>query len=154
MGLYEDIKAADAAKESEIRGFKAQIATLTLRFNTLNREYQSALSMIEKLKSEQIASENNHRDELKKANEEIRSLTVALTTTVEELQHEQKSKAAIVANRNYWKRECEAVGMLYKLTDDELRELKQEKTVEKQTLIPVKFNHEQPVLRIAAAIGK
>ena len=158
MGLFEDIKAAEIVNNDEIRALKAELATLKVRFATLNGEYQSALDMVETLKSEQIAMEDSHRDELNTAIKENHSLKSAFVVVMDELKHEQKSKAAIVANRNHWKRECEAIGMLYKLTDEELQELKQEQTAQKQTLIPVKFDrievkNAEP-LRIAAAIGK
>ena len=158
MGLFEDIKAAEVVNNDEIRVLKAELATFKLRFASLNNEYQSALDMIETLKSEQIAMEDSHRDELNTAIKEIHALKSAFIVVMDELKHEKKSKAAIVANRNHWKKECEAVGMLYKLTDEELQELKQEKTAQNQTLIPVKFNrievkNAEP-LRIAAAIGK
>ena len=154
MGLFEDIKNAELVCGDEIRQLKAELATLKVRFATLNGEYQSALDTVETLKSEQIAMEDYHRDELNAANKEIRSLKSAFAVVMDELKHANKQKAAITGNRNFWKRECEAVSMLYKLTEDELRELKQEKTAKTRTLIPVKFNAEQPVLRIAAAIGK
>ena len=154
MGLFEDVKNAELVCGDEIRQLKAELATFKLRFATLNKEYQSALDMVETLKSEQIAMEDSHRDELNTAIKEIHTLKSAFAVAMEELKHEQKSKAAITANRNHWKRECEAVGMLYKLTDEELQELKQEQENAKQQLVPVKFDSEQPVLRIAAAIGK
>ena len=158
MGLFEDIKAAEIVNNDEIRALKAELATLKVRFATLNGEYQSALAMVETLKSEQIAMEDSHRDELNTAIKEIHTLKSAFVVVMDELKHEKKSKAAITANRNHWKRESEALGMLYKLTDEELQELKQEQTAQKQTLIPVKFDrievkNAEP-LRIAAAIGK
>jgi chromosome segregation ATPase len=158
MGLFEDIKNAEMVCGDEIRQLKAELATFKLRFHTLNKEYQSALDMVETLKSEQIAAEDCYREELSTAQKEICSLKRAFTVAMEELEHTQKQKAAITANRNHWKRECEAMGMLYKFTDEELQELKQEKTIQNQTLIPVKFNrieakNAEP-LRIAAAIGK
>lgn len=151
MGLFEDLKAAETVESAEL-------TTLKQRFATLNKAYQSALDTIEALKSEQIAMEDFHRDELNTAIEEIRSLKSAFVVVMDELKHEQKSKAAVTANRNFWKRECQAIGMLYKLTDEELQELKQEQTAQNQTLIPVKFNrievkNAEP-LKIAAAIGK
>lgn len=158
MGLFEDCHAMKEVENNEIRRLKAELATFKVRFATLNKEYQSALDMVEALRAEQIAMEDSHRDELNKATKEIHALKSAFVVVMDELKHEQKSKAAITANRNHWKRECEAVGMLYKLTDEELQELKQEQTAQKQTLIPVKFNrievkNAEP-LRIAAAIGK
>lgn len=158
MGLFEDCQAAKVVESNEIRQLKAELATFKMRFATLNKEYQSALDMVETLKSEQIAIEDCHRNELNTAVKEIHALKSAFVVVMDELKHEQKSKAAITANRNYWKRECEAMGMLYKLTDEELQELKQEQTTQKQTLIPVKFDrievkNAEP-LRIAAAIGK
>lgn len=158
MGLFEDCHAMKEVENNEIRRLKAELATFKVRFATLNKEYQSALDMVETLRAEQIAMEDSHRDELNKATKEIHALKSAFVVVMDELKHEQKSKAAITANRNHWKRECEAVGMLYKLTDEELQELKQEQTAQKQTLIPVKFNrievkNAEP-LRIAAAIGK
>lgn len=158
MGLFEDCHAMKEVENNEIRRLKAELATFKVRFATLNKEYQSALDMVETLRAEQIAMEDSHRDELNKATKEIHALKSAFVVVMDELKHEQKSKAAITANRNHWKRECEAVGMLYKLTDEELQELKQEQTAQKQTLIPVKFDrievkNAEP-LRIAAAIGK
>lgn len=158
MGLFEDCQAAKAVEGNEIRRLKAELATFKVRFATLNKEYQSALDMVETLRAEQIAMEDSHRDELNKATKEIHALKSAFVVVMDELKHEQKSKAAITANRNHWKRECEALGMLYKLTDEELQELKQEQTAQKQTPIPVKFNrievkNAEP-LKIAAAIGK
>lgn len=158
MGLFEDCQAMKEVENNEIRRLKAELATFKVRFATLNKEYQSALDMVETLRAEQIAMEDSHRDELNKTTKEIHALKSAFVVVMDELKHEQKSKAAITANRNHWKRECEAVGMLYKLTDEELQELKHEKTAQKQTLIPVKFNrievkNAEP-LRIAAAIGK
>ena len=158
MGLFEDCQAAKAMESNEIRKLKAELATFKMRFAALNKEYQSALDMVETLKSEQIAMEDSHRDELNTAIKENHSLKSAFIVVMDELKHEQKSKAAITANRNHWKRECEAISMLYKLTDEELQELKQEQTAQKQTLIPVKFDrievkNAEP-LRIAAAIGK
>lgn len=158
MGLFEDCHAMKEVENNEIRRLKAELATFKVRFATLNKEYQSALDMVETLRAEQIAMEDSHRDELNKATKEIHALKSAFVVVMDELKHEQKSKAAITANRNHWKRECEAVGMLYKLTDEELQELKQEQAAQKQTHIPVKFNrievkNAEP-LRIAAAIGK
>lgn len=158
MGLFEDCQAMKAVENNEITQLKAELATLKVRFATLNGEYQSALDMIETLRAEQIAMEDSHRDELNTAIKENHSLKSAFVVVMDELKHEQKSKAAITANRNHWKRECEAISMLYKLTDDELQELKQEQTAQKQTLIPVKLDrievkNAEP-LRIAAAIGK
>lgn len=154
MGLFEDIKAAEIVNNDETSQLKAELATLKVRFATLSGEYQSALDIIETLKSEQIAAEDCHRDELNTAIKENHALKSAFVVVMDELRHEQKSKAAIIRNRNFWKRETEAIGMLYKLTDEELQELKHEKTAQTRTLIPVKLDAEQPVLRIAAAIGK
>jgi cysteinyl-tRNA synthetase len=159
MGLFEDCHALKSLENDEIRQLKAEIATLQLRFITLNKEYQSALDTVETLKSEQIAMEDCHREELNTAIKEINALKSAFVVVMDELKHEQKSKAAIVRNRNFWKRECEAVGMLYHLTDEELQELKREReNVGEQQLIPVGFPKikVEPVepLRIAAAIGK
>lgn len=158
MGLFEDCQALKALENDEIRQLKAEIATFKLRFIALNKEYQSALDMVETLKSEQLAMEDSHREELNSVIKENHTLKNAFAVVMEELSHAQKQKAAITGNRNFWKRECEAIGMLYKLTDEELQELKQEQTAQKQTLIPVKFNrieveNAEP-LRIAAAIGK
>lgn len=154
MGLFEDIKAAEIVNNDEIRVLKAELATFKMRFATLNKEYQSALDMVETLKSEQIAMEDYHRDELDKAIKEIHSLKSAFVVVMDELKHEKKSKAAITANRNHYKREFEAVSMLYHFADEELQELKKERENAENKLIPVKFNAEQPVLKIAAAIGK
>lgn len=152
MGLFEDIKAAEIVNNDEIRALKAELATFKLRFSTLNKEYQSALDMIETLKSEQISMEDSHREELNTAIKEIHSLKSAFVVVMNELKHEQKSKAAITANRNHWKRECEAVGMLYKLTDEELQELKN-KTHEPIKIKIIEAKNTGP-LKIAAAIGK
>ena len=70
MGLFEDLKAA---KEAE----NAEMETLKQRFDALNRVYQSALTTIETLKSEQIAMEDSHREELNTAAKEINSLKSA-----------------------------------------------------------------------------
>jgi chromosome segregation ATPase len=157
MGLFEDIKNAEMVCGDEIRQLRAELATFKLRFHTLNKEYQSALNTIETLKSEQIAAEDCYRDEISIAKEEIRTLKSAFSIVMEELTHANKQKAAITANRNFWKRECEANGMLYKLTEEELQELKQENTA-KQTISPVKLNRIEfknaSPLKIAAAIGK
>ena len=154
MGLFEDCQTMKQFEGDEIRQLKAELATLKVRFATLNGEYQSALDMVETIKSEQFAMEDSHREELNSVIKENHALKNAFAVVMEELTHAQKQKAAIVANRNFWRKEAEAVGMLYKLTDEELQELKQEKTAQTRTLIPVKFDSEQPVLRIAAAIGK
>lgn len=157
MGLFEDCHAMKALENDEIRQLKAELATFKLRFATLNKEYQSALDMVETLKSEQIAMEDSHRDELNKAIKEIHFLKSAFVVVMDELKHEQKSKAAITANRNFWKRECEAVGMLYKLTDEELSELKTKQ--EQPKLIPLRTSFDNSEeMKIAAnivpAIGK
>lgn len=154
MGLFEDIKAAEIVNNNEIRQLKAELATFKLRFSTLNKEYQSALDMVETLKSEQIAMEDSHREELNSAIKEIHGLRNAFAVVMEELTHAQKQKAAITANRNHYKREFEAVSMLYHFVDEELQELKKERENAENKLIPVKLSAEQPVLRIAAAIGK
>jgi tmRNA-binding protein len=154
MGLFEDIKAAEIVNNDEIRVLKAELATLKVRFATLNGEYQSALDTVETLRAEQFAMEDSYREELNSAIKENNALKNAFAVVIEELTHAQKQKAAIIRNRNFWKRETEAIEMLYKLTNEELQELKQEKTAQTRTLIPVKFDAEQPVLRIAAAIGK
>ena len=145
MGLFEDLKAA---KEAE----NAEMETLKQRFDALNRVYQSALTTIETLKSEQIAMEDSHREELNTAAKEINSLKSAFVAVMNELKHANKQKAAITANRNYWKQECKAVGMLYKLTDEELQELKN-KTHKPAKLKIIEAKNTGP-LRIAAAIGK
>lgn len=147
MGLFEDLKAAEKVESAEL-------TTIKRRFATLNKEYQSALDMVETLKSEQIAMEDFHREELNNAIKEIHALKNAFSVVMDELRHEQKAKAAITANRNFWRRECEATAMLYKFIDEELQELKKEHENAKQQLIPVEFGSEQPVLKIAAAIGK
>lgn len=145
MGLFEDLKAAKEAETAEMK-------TLKQRFDALNRVYQSALTTIETLKSEQIAMEDSHREELNTATKEIHSLKSAFVVVMNELKHANKQKAALTANRNKWKRECEAVGMLYKLTDEELQKFKNKahepaklKIIEAKTPVP---------LKIAAAIGK
>ena len=145
MGLFEDLKAA---KEAE----NAEMTTLKQRFAALSRVYQSALGIIETLKSEQIAMEDSHREELNTAIKEIHSLKSAFVVVVNELKHANKQKAAITANRNYWKQECKAVGMLYKLTDEELQKLKN-KTPTPVKLKIIEAKSTKP-LRIAAAIGK
>ena len=158
MGLFEDIKAAEIVNNDEIRVLKAELATLKVRFAKLNGEYQSALDMVETLKSEQIAMEDSHREELNSAIKENHALKNAFVVVMDELKHEKKAKAAVIRNRNFWRRETEAIGMLYKLTDEELQELKQEKTTQTRTIVPVKFDrievkNAEP-LKIAAAIGK
>ena len=145
MGLFEDLKAA---KEAE----NAEMTTLKQRFDALNRVYQSALTTIETLKSEQIAIEDSHREELNTAAKEINSIKSAFIIVMNELKHTNKQKAAITANRNKWKRECEAVGMLYKLTDEELQKLKN-KTPTPAKLKIIEAKNTGP-LKIAAAIGK
>jgi hypothetical protein len=155
MGLFEDCQAIKAVENNEITKLKAELATFKMRFASLNKEHQSALDVIETLRSEQIAMEDCYRDELNSAIKENHALKNAFVVVVDELKHEQKSKAAIIRNRNFWKRECEAVGMLYKLTDEELSELK-----EKQPkLIPLRMsfdnNEEMKVAaNIVPAIGK
>lgn len=144
MGLFEDLKAA---KEAE----NAEMTTLKQRFAALSKVYQSALGIIETLKSEQIAMEDSHREELNTAIKEIHSLKSAFVVVMDELKHANKQKAAITANRNHWKRECEAIGILYKLTDEELQELKNKTTPVKLKIIEAKT---PSPLRIAAAIGK
>lgn len=145
MGLFEDLKAA---KEAET----AEMETLKQRFDALNRVYQSALKVIETLKSEQITMEDSHREELNTAAKEINSLKSAFAIISNELKHANKQKAAITANRNKWKRECEAVGMLYKLTDEELQKFKN-KAHEPAKLKIIEAKNTGP-LKIAAAIGK
>ena len=145
MGLFEDLKAA---KEAE----NAEMTTLKQRFDALNRVYQSALTTIETMKSEQIAMEDSHREELNTAAKEIHSLKSAFIVVMNELKHANKQKAAITANRNYWKQECKAAGMLYKLTDEELQELKN-KTHSPAKLKIIEAKNIGP-LKIAAAIGK
>lgn len=145
MGLFEDLKAAKQAENAEME-------TLKQRFSALNRVYQSALNMIETLKSEQIAMEDSHREELNTATKEIHSLKSAFAIVSNELKHANKQKAAITANRNYWKQECKAFGMLYKLTDEELQELKN-KTHSPAKLKIIEAKNTGP-LKIAAAIGK
>lgn len=155
MGLFEDCQAIKAVENNEITKLKAELATFKMRFASLNKEYQSALDMVETLKSEQVAMEDCHRDELNTAIKEIHFLKSAFVAVMDELKHEQKSKAAIVRNRNFWKRECQAVGMLYKLTDEELSELKNKQP----KLIPLRMsfadNEEMKVAaNIVPAIGK
>lgn len=145
MGLFEDLKAA---KEAE----NAEMETLKQRFDALNRVYQSALTTIETMKSEQIAMEDSHREELNTAAKEINSLKSAFVVVMNELKHANKQKAALTANRNKWKRECEAVGMLYKLTDEELQKFKN-KAHEPAKLKIIEAKNTGP-LKIAAAIGK
>ena len=145
MGLFEDLKAA---KEAET----AEMETLKQRFDALNRVYQSSLKVIETLKSEQIAMEDSHREELNTATKEIHSLKSAFVVVMDELKHANKQKAALTANRNKWKRECEAVGMLYKLTDEELQKFKN-KAHEPAKLKIIEAKNTGP-LKIAAAIGK
>lgn len=145
MGLFEDIKFVEAAENAEM-------TTLKQRFATLSNAYKSALDTIEKLKSEQIAMEDSHREELNTAIKEIHSLKSAFVVVMNELKHANKQKAAITANRNYWKQECKAVGMLYKLTDEELQELKN-KTHSPAKLKIIEAKNTGP-LKIAAAIGK
>lgn len=145
MGLFEDLKAA---KEAE----NAEMETLKQRFDALNRVYQSALTTIETMKSEQIAMEDSHREELNTAAKEINSLKSAFIVVMNELKHTNKQKAALTANRNKWKRECEAVGMLYKLTDEELQKFKN-KAHEPAKLKIIEAKNTGP-LKIAAAIGK
>lgn len=155
MGLFEDVQAVKAVESNEIVKLKAELASFKLRFASLNKEYQSALDMVETLKSEQIAMEDCHRDELNTAIKEIRTLKSAFVVVVDELKHEQRSKAAIIANRNFWKRECQAVGMLYKLTDEELTELKSNQP----KLIPLRMSftdseEAKVAANIVPAIGK
>ena len=158
MGLFEDVKAVKSIESNEIIKLKAELASFKLRFAALNKEYQSALDMVETLKAEQIAMEDCHRDELNSAIKENHALKSAFVVVMDELKHEQKSKAAIIRNRNFWKRECEAVGMLYKLTDEELSELKEKQ--EQPKLIPLRmsFTENSEEMKIAAnivpAIGK
>ena len=145
MGLFEDLKAA---KEAE----NAEMETLKQRFDALNRVYQSALTTIETMKSEQIAMEDSHREELNTAAKEINSLKSAFVAVMNELKHANKQKAALTANRNYWKQEYKAVGMLYKLTDEELQKFKN-KTHEPAKLKIIEAKN-TGTLKIAAAIGK
>lgn len=154
MGLFDDVK--------EMERFESvQMTELKKRFSSLNEKYQSALSMIqslcrqvETLKTELSNAESSKREEvnrLERENAETRSAFAAIS---QELKRTKRQKAAITGNRDFWKRECEAVGMLYKLETEENEKLKSPTHVSHEKPTPVHGIFNDGELKIAAAIGK
>lgn len=155
MGLFEDLKAAEMVESRELKALKGRMVLL-------KRDYENALSAIEKLRGENLAVEDFYRDELAAAHKQIATLKRAFAIAMDELSHAQHSKAAIVKNRNYYRSEYDAVSMLYKLTSDELEELKSKSSLLRRVK-PITEHHAEgeqleffpaQELKIAAAIGK
>lgn len=148
MGMFEDVKAAEIVENVELK-------TMKNRFAALSEEYKNALDKVETLLSEQQAMEDYYRDALDVAKKEIAMLKSAFSTVMDELKHEQKSKAAICRNRNFWKRESEEMGMLYHLTSCEFEQIKNTKRPVKTVKIDLKKAEERELpFMMAAAIGK
>ena len=158
MGLFDDVKEM----EQEMERFESvQMTELKKRFSSLNEKYQSALNMIqslcrqvETLKTELSNAENSKREEVNRLERENAETRNAFATVMDELKRSRKQKAAIVRNRDFWKRECEAVGMLYKLETEENEKLKSPTPVSHEKPIPVQGIFDNGELKIAAAIGK
>lgn len=158
MSLFDDVKALQAVETATEKELKN-------RFSLLNAKYKSALSMIETLcvqvetlKTELSNAENSKREEVKRLEKESADTKSAFATIMDELRHTQRQKAAITGNRDFWKKEAEALGMLYKLEMEENEKLKSSAPVSPELKsTPVQgvfqFDQTEPV-KIAAAIGK
>ena len=158
MGLFDDVKEM----EQEMERFESvQMTEMKKRFSSLNEKYQSALNMIqslcsqvESLKSQLVTAENNKREEVSALEKECAETRSAFATVMDELKRSRKQKAAIVRNRDFWKKECEAVGMLYNLQCEENEKLRQKKTTHELRPVPMQVFDNGNGVKIAAAIGK
>ena len=158
MSLFDDVKAMQAVETATEKELKN-------RFSLLDTKYKNALNMIESLcvqveslKSQLVNAENSKREEVRALEKECAETRSAFATVVDELKRSQKQKAAIAKNREFWKKEAEALGMLYKLEIEENEKLKSSAPVSPELKpTPVQgvfqFENAEPV-KIAAAIGK
>lgn len=154
MGLFDDVKEME-------RFESAQMTELKKRFASLDEKYQSALKMIESLcvqveglKSQLVTAENNKREEVSALERECTETRSAFAAVMNELKRSKKQKAAITGNRDFWKKEAEAIGMLYNLECQENKKLKSPTPVSHEKPIPVQGIFDNGELKIAAAIGK
>lgn len=158
MGMFEDIKAMqkiETATEKELKN----------RFSLLEAKYKSALNMIqslchqvEGLKKDLYGTEASAREEKQRLERECAETRSAFATIMDELKRTKCQKAAIAKNREFWRNEAKALGMLYNLECQENEKLKSSAPVSpelKTTPVQGVFQFEpaQPV-KIAAAIGK
>ena len=143
MGMFEDVKAIEAIESKEAE-------TMKRRFAALNEQYQAALDKLETIIGERVAERDFYQEQILKAKTETAFLKKALAMVTSDLRRVQHQKAAITRNRDFWKRECEAVEMTLHLTEIA------QKTTEKETPVPQKIELKQAELpfMMAAAIGK
>lgn len=158
MGIFEDVKAMqriEITAEKELKN----------RFSALDEKYKSALRMIESLcvqvetlKKQLTNAENSKMEEVNRLERENAETRSAFATISQELKRTKRQKAAITGNRDFWKNECEAVGMLYNLECQENEKLKSSMSVSHEKHTPIQgvfdFHKTAEPVRIVAAIGK
>ena len=157
MSLFDDVQAMG-------RFESAKVAELKTNFSVLEKKYKSALStiqalcsQIENLKKSLYDTEESARSEKQRLERECAETRSAFATVSRELKRTKCQRAAVTGNRDFWKREFDAMAMLYKLETEESEKLRRLAKVPELKATPVQgvFQFEPaPAVKIAAAIGK
>ena len=147
MGMFEDLKTMESFESDEMKALKKRLAIMSVNFG-------NALSHIEKLNTENAKNEEDFRTEISNLERENASLKRSFSIVMEELKKEKKSKAAIIKNRNFWRKEVVAEGVMRRLAEEELEKIKEESLPKASLILPGEKDSFAMAAKIVPAIGK
>lgn len=161
MSLFDDVKAMQAVETATEKELKSKFSLLEAKYKSALSMIQTLCSQVEGLKKDLYGTEVSAREEKQRLERECAETRSAFAAISQELKRTKCQKAAITGNRDFWKHECEAIGMLYKFELEDKEKMKEAMAKMKPATeikgTPVQgvfdFHVAEPV-KIAAAIGK